>query len=475
MTVSSTEYNVYRGLTYPINPKEQEPESIQPNVVFRASRLGQVHAKATAFLHKTGELRSSAPVAFSSKRPDKAGFSVVQHNNGVAPASADLDARYAQLGAEIDSLELRPVSMPEKRLTASSTVTAPAGLSRVDALKGLWRCSSPASFFATVPNGDALRQEQESAAWQNPAAVEEAMKRNPNVDYIGGRCVKTDLSQFPIIDLDSYKKQCEIDMSVEEIVKKCLTRKPLGTEIDSLALRPVVVSPQPQAQQVLTFPDEKRLMHCLENHPVFGSTADYLREKKVFAGTAEHFADSSFKEQEVMRELKRAVTDSVTMALSLKAALEGCTQEEILEKEAQVPSHRGPEPLDSVHRKVFTFPRADRLKHCLRNHPVFRNRPDYYSSRNAYTLRNRANYFEAMHIFNAMAMVFDKATAEDQKTIRVRLATAVLYGSLDNSCQASEHELSKCVTLLQTALEGCTQDQIPWLDRLADRIKELVE
>jgi hypothetical protein len=103
-------------------------------------------------------------------------------------------------------------------------ITIKNDMSKVDVLEGLWKCSSPASFFKTIPNGDDVRKKQESAAWQDKEAIEKNLQRNSYIDYFGGRCIKTDMSKYPELDLSSYKKQCEIEMPIEEIFKRCLSK-----------------------------------------------------------------------------------------------------------------------------------------------------------------------------------------------------------------------------------------------------------
>lgn len=107
----------------------------------------------------------------------------------------------------------------------SSNVTAPAGMSRAEALEGLWKCSTPARFFQMIPNGEDVRKNQEADAWRSKEKVEETIQRNPRIDYFGGRCIKTDMSQYPKLDLSSYKQRCEIAMSFVEIFEKCLKKK----------------------------------------------------------------------------------------------------------------------------------------------------------------------------------------------------------------------------------------------------------
>ena len=95
-------------------------------------------------------------------------------------------------------------------------------MSRSDALAGLWKCSQPALFFQLQPNGEALRKEQELAAWTSN--IEESLTKHPYVDYYGGRCIKTDFSTFPKVDLTHFNRLCykEKDVSEKEVFQKCI-------------------------------------------------------------------------------------------------------------------------------------------------------------------------------------------------------------------------------------------------------------
>lgn len=104
----------------------------------------------------------------------------------------------------------------------TSNVTIPSGMSRTGTLEGLWKCSKPAYFFQTIPNGDLLRRKQEADAWNSKTNVEKTIKKHPYIDYFGGRCIKTDMSKFPQVDLESYKQRCSIDKSYMEIFEKCI-------------------------------------------------------------------------------------------------------------------------------------------------------------------------------------------------------------------------------------------------------------
>lgn len=108
----------------------------------------------------------------------------------------------------------------------ASKVTAPDGSSRADALERLWGCSRPARFFQTISHGEDLRKKQEAAAWASKQKVEEMLQKNPYVDYHGGRCIKTDFSKYPAIDLASFKQRCSIPGSFAEIYDRCVRRPP---------------------------------------------------------------------------------------------------------------------------------------------------------------------------------------------------------------------------------------------------------
>lgn len=101
-----------------------------------------------------------------------------------------------------------------------SLISVPKGMSKVDALEGLWNCSKPASFFEDHPH---LLQQQETAAWKDRAQVEASLEDAPRIDYFGGRCIKTDFSAFPDLDLKKYTGQC-VNMTPAEVKDKCLKK-----------------------------------------------------------------------------------------------------------------------------------------------------------------------------------------------------------------------------------------------------------
>jgi hypothetical protein len=78
-------------------------------------------------------------------------------------------------------------------------------------------------FFNLRSDGQMLLEKQEKAAWKSTELVEKMLKMDPYVDYYGGRCIKTDFSNFPKIDLTRYFASCEIALSVKEIISKCFT------------------------------------------------------------------------------------------------------------------------------------------------------------------------------------------------------------------------------------------------------------
>jgi hypothetical protein len=84
-------------------------------------------------------------------------------------------------------------------------VTLPDSMTdRLEILRKLWECSSPAVFFSTIPNGEEARLPQEKAAWEDPLAHAEG--NLSTVDYFGGRCIKTNLYSLPSVDLAKYQE-----------------------------------------------------------------------------------------------------------------------------------------------------------------------------------------------------------------------------------------------------------------------------
>ncbi len=146
------------------------------------------------------------------------GAKLQQSKASVSAACRDLGSRSFQVKAE-PSVSVEAL---QKAAANPDTITAPDGLSQAGALKGLWNCSKFASFFQMVPNGDTLRKEQAAAAWKSQKEVEKLLKEHPYVDYFGGKCIKTDMSKFPLLDLTSYRKQCNIQMPAEQILNQCL-------------------------------------------------------------------------------------------------------------------------------------------------------------------------------------------------------------------------------------------------------------
>ena len=95
-------------------------------------------------------------------------------------------------------------------------------IKRSDVLAGLWNCSQPAMWFQLQPDGENLRKSQETAAW-TASNIEESLKSRPYVDYYGGRCIKTDFSTFPKVDLTRFKTFCyQQDVSEQEIYQQCI-------------------------------------------------------------------------------------------------------------------------------------------------------------------------------------------------------------------------------------------------------------
>jgi hypothetical protein len=107
----------------------------------------------------------------------------------------------------------------------SSNVTAPDGMSRSDVLKGLWRCSHSSPWFETIEGGVGELKKIEDVAFASNKEIERIFQKDLYVDYFGGRCIKTNMSRYPELDLTSFKNECKIPMSYAEIFAKCLNYK----------------------------------------------------------------------------------------------------------------------------------------------------------------------------------------------------------------------------------------------------------
>jgi hypothetical protein len=107
----------------------------------------------------------------------------------------------------------------------ASNITAPLGMTKADVLEGLWRCSAPTKTLDGVPNGKVIREKLEALSWESREKVEAFIRENPQIGFFGGRCIRVDMSTFPELDLSSYKNDCKIGMSFEEIFQKCLKNK----------------------------------------------------------------------------------------------------------------------------------------------------------------------------------------------------------------------------------------------------------
>lgn len=107
----------------------------------------------------------------------------------------------------------------------TSKVNAPNGKQRTEVLECLWKHSKPAIWFERQPNGNEIRIKQEGAAWQNRGKIEQLLKEKPFVDYYGGRCIKTNFSEFPEMNLSDYKHGCNIPLSYNEIFQSCFSEK----------------------------------------------------------------------------------------------------------------------------------------------------------------------------------------------------------------------------------------------------------
>jgi hypothetical protein len=114
----------------------------------------------------------------------------------------------------------------------SIKATVPTGMSRADALECLWKHSRPSSFLSAVKmDCDDLnfRKQVEyrratADAWESKEKVEAMIQKSPYIHDFAGRCIATDMSQYPLLDLTSYEEKCGNTMPIEKIFENCLKK-----------------------------------------------------------------------------------------------------------------------------------------------------------------------------------------------------------------------------------------------------------
>ena len=113
------------------------------------------------------------------------------------------------------------LAKPTVNATVKGSVFTVENLNEAQTLKRLWSCSRPARFFDLVPEGATLLETTQQEALIDDASLQSKLEDGRRIDYFAGRCIKTDLSQFPKVDLESFKRQCEIEGSYQQIAERC--------------------------------------------------------------------------------------------------------------------------------------------------------------------------------------------------------------------------------------------------------------
>lgn len=87
-----------------------------------------------------------------------------------------------------------------------SIVKVPADMSYVNAFQALWMNSKPARFLEANPE---LLDRQESIVSTSEKVVKFFKELNGNylLDYAGGRLIKIDFRNFPVLTADGYDKE----------------------------------------------------------------------------------------------------------------------------------------------------------------------------------------------------------------------------------------------------------------------------
>jgi len=66
-----------------------------------------------------------------------------------------------------------------------------------------------------------LYQFEAKRAWEDKDIVEKLLTQDPRVEYFGGRCIKTDLTDPENFDLSLFKEQCRPDLA-NAVVEDCV-------------------------------------------------------------------------------------------------------------------------------------------------------------------------------------------------------------------------------------------------------------
>jgi len=74
--------------------------------------------------------------------------------------------------------------------------------------------------YEFYPNGEALRKKVEGGAFKNKEKVREMLRSNPSVGFYAGRCVYTDFSKYPHVDLNGFQRSCAL-IPMQAIMKRC--------------------------------------------------------------------------------------------------------------------------------------------------------------------------------------------------------------------------------------------------------------
>ena len=140
---------------------------------------------------------------------------------------------------------------------------------KADTLKCLWEQTKPQI------NGDEIRKEQECEAWgKGKEKIEELLNKSPDVDYFGGRCIKTDFSADPV-DFSSYIKNCNPSANIQELNARCnpdtiqKNKSPYNLDLDCTQDWKKIEHPKATGGLGAFYADDSTIPVPPERHPPF--------------------------------------------------------------------------------------------------------------------------------------------------------------------------------------------------------------
>src|ERR1700722_9673561 len=153
-------------------------------------------------LNPTAKVRKLYTSELMKKMNFQIPYATVQHelsaSSNRVPRLADIGVKKQRYFREFSTSSSVKQSLPNR--SDQSVFIAPEGMSRVNAFRALWENSRPAAFFASFPD----LEDPQAKAVSTAEKVAALLKKNPYVDYAGGRMLKINFSTYPELNVRSY-------------------------------------------------------------------------------------------------------------------------------------------------------------------------------------------------------------------------------------------------------------------------------